>query len=121
MSKKVLLVDDAAFMRKMLGGILSKNGFEIVGEAGDGNEAVRLYKETNPDFVMLDITMPEKDGIEALVEIMDFDPEATVIMCSAMSQDNMVSKALQSGAKDFIIKPFKPDQIIEVINKLELN
>ncbi|MRG85389.1 response regulator [Salinibacillus xinjiangensis] len=117
MSSKVLIVDDAAFMRMMIKDILEKNDFEVVGEAQDGNEAVEKYKELQPDLVTLDITMPEKDGISALKEIKQIDSNANVIMCSAMGQQAMVIDAIQAGAKDFIVKPFQADRVIEAINK----
>lgn len=118
MNKKVLIVDDATFMRKMLGDMLSKNGFEIIGEAGNGIEAIEKYNELNPDIVTMDITMPEMDGIEALKEIIKKDPEAKVVMCSAMGQQNMVLEAVNAGAKDFIVKPFQPNSVIEALSKL---
>ncbi|GAE29257.1 MULTISPECIES: response regulator [Halalkalibacter] len=117
MAKKVLIVDDAAFMRMMIKDILSKNGYEVVGEAADGNQAVEKYKEFSPDLVTLDITMPEKDGIAALKEIIAHDGQAKVIMCSAMGQQSMVIDAIQSGAKDFIVKPFQADRVLEAIEK----
>ncbi|MGF7535560.1 response regulator [Bacillus mexicanus] len=117
MSKKVLIVDDTAFMRKMLGDILKKNGFEVVGEAVNGVDAVEKYQELNPDYVTMDITMPEKNGIEALSDILAINPDAVVIMCSAMGQQNMVQQAIETGAKEFIIKPFKPDRVLEVFSK----
>ncbi|SET41386.1 two-component system, chemotaxis family, response regulator CheY [Salinibacillus kushneri] len=117
MSHKVLIVDDAAFMRMMIKDILEKNNFEVVGEAQDGNEAVEKYQELQPDLVTLDITMPEKDGITALKEIKENDPNAKIIMCSAMGQQAMVIEAIQTGAKDFIVKPFQGDRVIEAINK----
>ncbi|WP_088105102.1 response regulator [Halalkalibacter urbisdiaboli] len=117
MSHKVLIVDDAAFMRMMIKDILSKNGFEVVGEANDGAQAVEKYQELSPDLVTMDITMPEKDGITALKEIKSFDPNAKVIMCSAMGQQAMVIDAIQAGAKDFIVKPFQADRVLEAIKK----
>ncbi|TWI55170.1 response regulator [Halalkalibacter nanhaiisediminis] len=117
MSAKVLIVDDAAFMRMMIKDILQKNGFEVVGEANDGAQAVQLYQELSPDLVTMDITMPEKDGIAALKEIRSFDPNAKVIMCSAMGQQAMVIDAIQAGAKDFIVKPFQADRVLEAIKK----
>ncbi|WP_018921594.1 response regulator [Salsuginibacillus kocurii] len=114
----VLIVDDAAFMRMMIKDILEKNGFEVAGEAANGEEAVTLYKEANPDLVTMDITMPDKDGLEALKEIKGIDPEAKVIMCSAMGQQSMVIEAIQMGAKDFIVKPFQSDRVLEAINKV---
>lgn len=106
MSKRILIVDDAAFMRMMIKDILVKNGFEVVGEAQDGVEAVEKYAELKPDLVTLDITMPEKDGLTALKEILSSDSDAKVIMCSAMGQQSMVIDAIQAGAKDFIVKAF---------------
>ncbi|MFY3793395.1 response regulator [Ureibacillus sp. MALMAid1270] len=117
MSKRILIVDDAAFMRMMIKDILTKNGYEVVGEAADGVQAVEKYNELRPDLVTMDITMPEKDGIAALKEIKSFDPNAVVIMCSAMGQQAMVIDAIQAGAKDFIVKPFQADRVIEAIQK----
>ncbi|USG67936.1 response regulator [Brevibacillus ruminantium] len=117
MSNKVLIVDDAAFMRMMIKEILSKNGFSVVGEASDGAQAVEKYKELGPDLVTMDITMPEMDGITALKEIKKLDPNARVIMCSAMGQQAMVIDAIQAGAKDFIVKPFQADRVLEAIKK----
>ncbi|WP_080874748.1 response regulator [Oceanobacillus timonensis] len=117
MGKKILIVDDAAFMRMMIKDILTKNDFEVVGEAQDGNEAVEKYKEQQPDLVTMDITMPEKDGLQALKEILQINPDAKVIMCSAMGQQAMVIDAIQVGAKDFIVKPFQADRVIEAIQK----
>lgn len=117
MAQKILIVDDAAFMRMMIKDILTKNGFEIAAEAADGSEAVEKFKETAPDLVTMDITMPEKDGISALKEIKQMDPNAKVIMCSAMGQQAMVIDAIQAGAKDFIVKPFQAERVIEAIKK----
>jgi two-component system, chemotaxis family, chemotaxis protein CheY len=117
MANKILIVDDAAFMRMMIKDILTKNGFEVVGEAADGNQAVDKYKELSPDLVTMDITMPEKDGIAALKEIKALDGNAKIIMCSAMGQQAMVIDAIQAGAKDFIVKPFQADRVIEAIQK----
>lgn len=114
---KILIVDDAAFMRMMIKDILSKNGYEIVGEAADGAQAVQLYQDTQPDLVTMDITMPEMDGITALKEIKKVNPQAKVIMCSAMGQQAMVIDAIQAGAKDFIVKPFQADRVLEAISK----
>jgi len=116
-TKKILVVDDAAFMRMMIKDILSKNGFEVVAEAADGVQALEKYKEFNPDLVTMDITMPEMDGITALKEIKSMNPNAKVIMCSAMGQQAMVIDAIQAGAKDFIVKPFQADRVIEAISK----
>ncbi|MCI5613005.1 MAG: response regulator [Agathobacter sp.] len=114
----VLVVDDAAFMRMMLKDILTKGGYDVVGEAADGNEAVAKYNELKPDLVTLDITMPNKDGLQALKEIRANDPNATCIMCSAMGQQAMVIDAIQAGAKDFVVKPFQPDRVLESIHKV---
>jgi two-component system chemotaxis response regulator CheY len=117
MANTVLIVDDAAFMRMMIKDILSKNGFDVVGEAENGQVAVEKYAELKPDLVTMDITMPEKDGIQALKEIKAQNPNATIIMCSAMGQQAMVIDAIQAGAKDFIVKPFQADRVLEAINK----
>jgi len=114
---KVLVVDDAAFMRMMLKDILLKGGFEIAGEATNGTEAVRLYQELKPDLVTMDITMPEVDGIAAVKEIKKIDPNAKVVMVSAMGQQAMVIEAIQAGASDFIVKPFQPDRVLEALKK----
>lgn len=118
MAQKVLIVDDAAFMRMMIKDILTKNGFEVVGEAADGREAVEKYKELSPDLVTMDITMPEMDGVSALKEIKQINANAKVIMCSAMGQQAMVIDAIQAGAKDFIVKPFQADRVIDAIQKV---
>ena len=114
---KVLIVDDAAFMRMMLKDILQKGDYEVVGEAENGQRAVELYKELNPDLVTMDITMPEMDGITALKEIRALDPKAVVIMCSAMGQQTLVIDAIGAGARDFIVKPFQPERVLEAIKK----
>lgn len=118
MAKGILLVDDAAFMRMMLKDILEKNGYEVVGEAENGVKAVEKYKELSPDLVIMDITMPEMDGIAAVKEIKKINSDATIVMCSAMGQQAMVIEAVQSGAKDFIVKPFQADRIIEAVKKV---
>ncbi len=118
MAKRVLITDDALFMRVTLKNILTQNGFEVVGEASNGVEAVELYKQLKPDVVTMDITMPEMDGIQALKQIRAFDGTANVVMCTAMGQKNMVVEAIQSGAKDFIIKPFQPDRVLEAMAKV---
>ncbi|MEH7504889.1 response regulator [Neobacillus drentensis] len=115
---RVLIVDDAAFMRMMLKDILTKNGLEVVGEAVNGADAIDKYRELNPDIVTMDITMPEKDGITAVKEIRALHPQAKIIMCSAMGQQPMVLEAIQSGAKDFVVKPFQPDRVMESIKKV---
>ncbi|OEH91272.1 response regulator [Bacillus solimangrovi] len=117
MPGRILIVDDAAFMRMMIKDILTKNGFEVVGEAPDGAQAVEKYKEHMPDLVTMDITMPEMDGITSLKKIRKINPDAKVIMCSAMGQQAMVIDAIQAGAKDFIVKPFQADRVLEAINK----
>lgn len=117
MAKSVLVVDDAAFMRMILKDILVKNGYEIAGEAGDGSEAVAKFKELSPDLTTMDITMPEVDGISALKEIMSVDKTAKVVMCSAMGQQAMVVEAIQNGARDFIVKPFQKERVLEAIQK----
>ncbi|WP_125152119.1 response regulator [Clostridium rectalis] len=115
---KILIVDDAAFMRMMIKDILEKNGFEVIGEANNGLKAVELYKKERPDVVTMDITMPDMDGIQAVKEIKALDPTAKIIMCSAMGQQTMVMDAIKAGAKDFIVKPFQPDRVLEAIKKV---
>jgi len=113
----VLIADDAAFMRMMIKNILSEAGYEIAGEAENGAVAVAKYKELKPDLTTMDITMPEMDGLQALKEIRSADPGARVVMCSAMGQQSMVIESIQAGAKDFIVKPFQPDRVLEAIQK----
>ncbi|WP_404459349.1 response regulator [Oceanobacillus kapialis] len=115
---RVLVVDDANFMRVTLSTILQKESHDVVGEAGDGAEAVKLYKELNPDLVTMDITMPIMNGIDAIKEIKSFDPHATIIVCSAMGQQKVVVEAIESGAKDFIVKPFDESQVLETVNRI---
>lgn len=115
---KILIVDDAAFMRMMIKDILTKNGFEVVGEAENGAKAIEKYSELKPDLVVMDITMPEVDGIQAVKEIRKFDASAKIVMCSAMGQQAMVIEAIQAGAKDFIVKPFQADRVIEAVKKV---
>ena len=117
MAIRVLVVDDAAFMRMMVKDILSKNGYEVVGEAENGLKAVEKYQELKPDLTTMDITMPEMDGISAVKAIKKIDPSAKVIMCSAMGQQAMVVEAIQAGARDFIVKPFQPDRVLEAVRK----
>ena len=117
MGKNIMICDDAAFMRMMIKDILSKNGYNVVGEAENGAVAVEKYGELKPDLVLMDITMPEMDGIQALKKIKENDPAATVIMCSAMGQQAMVIESIQSGARDFIVKPFQADRVIEAVKK----
>ena len=118
MAKNILICDDAAFMRMMIKDILTKNGYNIAGEAENGAKAVEKYAELKPDLVLMDITMPEMDGMEALKKIKASDPGASVIMCSAMGQQAMVIESIQSGAKDFIVKPFQADRVIEAVQKV---
>lgn len=118
MVKKVLITDDTAFMRMSLRNILEKNGYEIVGEAEDGVQAVDKYQEVTPDLVTMDITMPNMDGLTAIKKILEKDPEAKIIVVSAMGQKGLVIDALNSGAKDFIVKPFQPDRILEAVQKV---
>ena len=115
---KILIVDDAAFMRMMIKDILTKNGYEVAGEAENGAIAVSKYSELKPDLVLMDITMPDMDGIQALKNIKASDAGAKVIMCSAMGQQAMVIEAIQSGARDFIVKPFQADRVIEAVKKV---
>ncbi len=114
---RVLVVDDAAFMRKMVSDALAKGGHEVVGEAANGVEAVQSFQSLRPDITTLDITMPEKDGLTALKEIMALDPTARVVMCSALGQESKVLEAVKSGAKDFVVKPFQPDRVIDAVGK----
>ena len=118
MAKNILIVDDAAFMRMMIKDILTKNGYNVVGEAENGAKAIEKYNETKPDLVLMDITMPEMDGIQVLKKIKESDPKAMVIMCSAMGQQAMVIESIQSGAKDFIVKPFQADRVLEAVKKV---
>jgi two-component system chemotaxis response regulator CheY len=115
---RILVVDDAAFMRRMVSDVLTSGGHEVVGEAADGNEAVERYKELRPDVMTLDITMPEKDGLTALRELIAIDPGATVVMCSALGQESKVLEAVKAGAKDFIAKPFEPQRVLTAIEKV---
>jgi two-component system chemotaxis response regulator CheY len=114
---RILVVDDAAFMRKMVSDALTKGGHEVVGEAGNGVEAISQFQALKPDLMTLDITMPEKDGLTALADIMAADPSAKVVMCSALGQESKVLEAIKLGAKDFVVKPFQPDRVIEAVGK----
>ena len=118
MAKNILICDDAAFMRMMIKDILTKNGYNVVGEAENGLKAVEKYNELKPDLVLMDITMPEMDGIQALKKIKEADAGAAVIMCSAMGQQAMVIESIQAGAKDFIVKPFQADRVLEAVKKV---
>lgn len=118
MAKNIMICDDAAFMRMMLKDILTKNGYDVVAEAVDGCDAVKKYGKCAPDLVLMDIAMPEMDGLQALKEIKKADPAARVIMCSAMGQQAMVTEAIQAGAKDFIVKPFQASRVLEAVRKV---
>ena len=118
MAKNILIVDDAAFMRMMIKDILTKNGYNVAGEAENGAKAFEKYNELKPDLVLMDITMPEVDGIAALKKIKAADPNALIIMCSAMGQQAMVIESIQAGARDFIVKPFQPDRVLEAVKKV---
>ena len=118
MGTSILICDDAAFMRKILKDILIKDGYEIVGEAVNGADAIAKYKQLKPDLVTMDITMPDMNGIEAVKQIHAFDPEAKIVMCSAMGQQVLVLEAIEAGASDFIVKPFRAQQVMEALNKV---
>ena len=115
---KILLVDDAAFMRMMLKNTLTQAGYTDLIEAEDGVKAVEAYTAEKPDLVFMDITMPNKDGLETLKEIKAMDPGATIVMCSAMGQETIVMDSIKSGAKDFIVKPFKPERVLSTVKKI---
>jgi two-component system chemotaxis response regulator CheY len=114
---RVLVVDDAVFMRKMVSDALTKQGHEVIGEASNGAEAITQFQALSPDVMTLDITMPEKDGVEALREIVAIDPSARVVMCSALGQESKVLEAVRAGAKDFVVKPFQPDRLAQAVEK----
>lgn len=118
MAQTVLVVDDAIFMRTMIADILSQAGFEVVGEAENGRQAVELYGKLKPDLVTMDIVMPELGGIDAVREICANDPDARVLMCSAMGQQALVVQAIQAGAKDFVVKPFQPSRVLEAVQRV---
>jgi len=118
MALRVLVVDDAAFMRMMLKDILTQNGYEVAGEAENGIPAIKLYQELKPDLVTMDIIMPEMNGIEAVKGIISFDPQAKILMVSAMGQQFLVKEAIQAGAKDFIVKPFQPAKVLAALEKI---
>lgn len=115
---KVLIVDDASFMRTMIKKILIENGFQVVGEACNGQDAYEKYIELKPDVVTMDITMPEVDGITSVKMIREYDKSANIIMCSAMGQQSMVKESLKAGAKDFVVKPFKEEKVLQAINNV---
>jgi len=114
----VLVCDDAIFMRTMIADILGQAGYQVVGEAESGVEAVRRYQELKPDLVTMDIVMPEMGGIDAVREIVKLDPQARILMCSAMGQQALVVEAIQAGAKDFVVKPFQPARVLEAVQRL---
>ena len=114
----ILIVDDAAFMRMMIKNILLKNGYTVIAEAENGIKAIEKYKEVNPDLVIMDITMPEMDGIQAVKQIKQLNDAAKIIMCSAMGQQAMVIESIQAGARDFIVKPFQAERVIEAVRKV---
>ena len=114
---RVLVVDDAALMRKMVTDALTKGGHEVVGEGANGDEAVALYQELKPELTTLDITMPEKDGLQALKDIITLDPDARIIMCSALGQESKVLESIKAGARDFVVKPFQPARVLEAVGK----
>jgi two-component system chemotaxis response regulator CheY len=114
---RVLVVDDAAFMRKLLSDALASGGHEVVGEAGNGEEAIDRFRELKPELTTLDITMPQKDGLAALAEIMAMDPTAKVVMCSAVGQEGKVLEAVKLGARDFVVKPFQAARVLEAVGK----
>ncbi len=117
MAVNILIVDDLAFIKIVLRDILEKSGFRVVGEASNGDEAIRLYQEKRPDVVLMDITMPGMDGLTALKRIRDMDPAARVIICSALGQQRLIVQAIQLGAKDFIVKPFQPQRVVSALKK----
>lgn len=115
---RVLVADDASFMRQMIREIVEAEGHEVVGEASDGDEAVQEFKRLHPEIVTMDIVMPRRSGIDAVKGIMELDPGASIVMCSALGQETLVQEAIQAGAKDFIVKPFKPDVVIATLQKV---
>lgn len=118
MKPKILVVDDAIFMRRMISDILVENGMEVIGEADTGSGAVERYKELKPDLVTMDIIMPEMNGIDAVRQIVSYDSNAKIVICSALGQQTLVQEAIAAGAKDFLIKPFNPSRVVEVITKI---
>jgi two-component system chemotaxis response regulator CheY len=115
---RILVADDASFMRQMIREIVESEGHEVVAEASDGIEAIDQFKNHHPDIVTMDIVMPRRSGIDAVKAILEFDPTARVVMCSALGQETLVTEALQAGAHDFIVKPFKPDSVINTLKKV---
>ena len=115
---RVLVADDASFMRQMIRDIIDPEGYEVVGEAADGVEVVEKYKELHPDIVMMDIVMPKRSGIDAVKIIVEMSPQAKIVMCSALGQETLVMEAIQAGAADFIVKPFKPEAVVSTLKKV---
>ena len=115
---RVLVADDASFMRQMIRDIIDPEGYEVVGEAADGVEVVEKYKELHPDIVMMDIVMPKRSGIDAEKIIVEMSPQAKIVMCSALGQETLVMEAIQAGAADFIVKPFKPEAVVSTLKKV---
>src|SRR5512136_2546314 len=118
MSLRILLADDTAFMRRMLKDILTREGFEVVAEAANGRQAVEAYRAIRPDLVIMDITMPEMDGLAAVREIAGEDPSARIVMCSALGQQELIIEALEAGGCDFVVKPFVPEKVLEAVRKV---
>jgi two-component system chemotaxis response regulator CheY len=118
MTRRVLIVDDAVFMRNMIRDIFSGGGFDVVGEAANGLEAVDKYRDLKPDITTMDIVMPFKSGIEATRDIVKGDPQAVIVMCSALGQESLVMEAIEAGASDFVVKPFKPEEVLAVVRKV---
>ena len=118
MKARVLIADDASFMRQMIREIIEPEGYEVVGEATDGIEAVARFDELQPDLVTMDIVMPKRSGIDAVKAVIENHPHACIVMCSALGQETLVMEALQAGAKDFIVKPFKPDNVVATLDKV---
>jgi len=118
MGLRILVVDDALFMRNMLREIFTAAGHEVVGEAGNGEEALERYRALRPDLVTMDIVMPRRSGIEALKDILRFHPQAQIVMCSALGQETLLAEAVEAGARDFIVKPFKAERVLEIANRL---
>jgi len=118
MAKNILICDDDSFTRRIIRDILTKNGYNVIAEASDGAKGVEIYREVSPDLVLMDIVMPIMDGINALKKIMRMDPDAKVIMCSSMGQHLMVVEAIQAGAKDFVLKPYKPERLLKAVERI---
>ena len=114
---RVLIADDASFMRQMIRDIIEPEGFEVVGEASDGVEVIEKFKDLHPDMVMMDIVMPKRSGIDSVKGIVAMDPTARIVMCSALGQETLVMEAIEAGAKDFIVKPFKPETVVSTLKK----